>query len=93
MPVILEFTFKDGSKELQRIPAEIWKKNSEKVSKIFIFSKEVTNITLDPLLETADTDLDNNFWPPRLMPTRFEIFKGNRRWSSDQNEMQKAKKK
>jgi hypothetical protein len=33
------------------------------------------SIHLDPLLETADVDLNNNFWPPRIIPTRFELFK------------------
>ncbi len=35
MPIILEFTFKDGTQEIVRIPAEIWKRNSEKIKKGF----------------------------------------------------------
>ncbi len=94
MPLIIEFTFTDGSKEIKRIPAEIWRKNNEEVTKVFLFKKEVVNVTLDPLLETADTELDNNFWPPRMLPTRFEIFKGGRHYGNEgDNPMQKAKKK
>ena len=77
MPIILEFTFKDGTQEIVRIPAEIWKRNSEKIKKVFILDKELVNIKLDPFLETADVDLNNNYWPPRNEPTRFQLYKSN----------------
>ncbi len=90
MPIILEFNFIDGTKEIQRIPAEIWKQNSEKISKVFITEKEIQQIVLDPNLETADVDRNNNYWPERIEPTRFELFKARQRDSSP-NPMQKAK--
>ncbi|WP_319480564.1 M1 family metallopeptidase [uncultured Draconibacterium sp.] len=97
MPVILKFEFTDGTEDVQYIPAEIWRKNNEEVSKVFMFSKEVEQITLDPYRETADTDLNNNFWPTRKQPTRFELYKsrygGGRYTGGAQNPMQKAKKK
>ncbi len=74
-PVILEFTYKDGSKEIHRIPAEIWRKNDQKVKKVFRTEQEVETVVLDPFLETADTDLENNFWPQSQMPSRFQMFK------------------
>ena len=88
MPIILEFTFVDRTKEVVRIPAEIWKRNSKKVKKIFILDKEVANVRLDPFLETADVDLNNNSWPARNEPTRFQIFKGNEK--KKENPMQRA---
>jgi hypothetical protein len=75
MPVIFEFTFEDGSKQIERIPAEIWKMSEATASKVFRFGKKVTNIALDPLLETADVELNNNFWPTRNVPSQFELFK------------------
>jgi hypothetical protein len=75
MPVIVEFEYADGSKEVVRIPAEIWKQNNEEVSKVFILEKEVVSVTLDPFLETADVDRNNNYWPPRMEPTRFQLYK------------------
>ncbi|MEO1416506.1 MAG: M1 family metallopeptidase [Bacteroidota bacterium] len=75
MPLILEFTYADGTKEVKRIPAEIWRKDSEKIVKTFILEKEVVSIEMDPFLETADTDFSNNFWPPRAAPSRFDLFK------------------
>ncbi|MCG6188533.1 M1 family metallopeptidase [Maribellus maritimus] len=95
MPIILEFTFDDGTKEVKRIPAEIWRRNNEEVSKVFFFQKEVSNITLDPFLETADVDLDNNNWPPKVHPTRFQLYKSNfdRRLGGGSNPMRDAQKK
>nr|WP_044238678.1 M1 family metallopeptidase [Flexithrix dorotheae] len=75
MPVILEFTYKDGSKEVKRIPAEIWRKNAEKITKVFPTEKEVVNIELDPFEETADTDVTNNSWPKKELPSKFELYK------------------
>ena len=75
MPIILQFEFTDGTNDVIRIPAEIWKKNSERVKKVFILNKEISNITLDPFLETADVDVNNNYWPPKNEPTRFQLFK------------------
>jgi hypothetical protein len=94
MPIILEFKFKDGTSEVVRIPAEIWLKNNEEVSKVFYFEKEAFEIVLDPFVETADVDRGNNYWPTRHEPTRFEVFKsrgGRRGGAGGKNPMQKAK--
>jgi hypothetical protein len=88
MPIILEFEFTDGTKEVARIPCEIWKRNDEKVKKVFILDKELSRVTLDPFLETADVDRDNNYWPARIEPTRFQLYKQNRR--QGENLMQRA---
>ncbi len=74
MPIILEFTFGDNTRVIVRIPAEIWKSNNFNVSKLFIFQKAVTSVVMDPFLETADTELDNNSWPAKSVPSRFSIF-------------------
>jgi hypothetical protein len=63
MPVIIEWTFKDGSKQIERIPAEIWRLNESKISKVFIKDKEVINIVLDPLKETSDINTQDNVFP------------------------------
>ncbi len=91
MPVIMEFVYVDGTTEVIRIPAEIWKVNSESISKVFRTEKEIAKINLDPFLETADTDTSNNTYPPEEPNSKFSIFKQNN--MSPPNEMQKAKKK
>ncbi len=90
MPILLEFEYVDGSKEVVRIPAEIWKRNDKQVSKLFITEKELVRITLDPFLETADVDRNNNYWPPRVEPTRFQLYK--QREYNRENLMQRAKR-
>ena len=59
-PLIIEWTFEDGSKEIERIPAEIWRSNENEVTKVFVKNKVVQNIKLDPFLETADTNISDN---------------------------------
>ncbi|MBI3135121.1 MAG: M1 family metallopeptidase [Bacteroidetes bacterium] len=75
MPLIVKFTFKDGTTEMMRIPAEVWRYNNVAISKVFIFKKEVATVELDPLLETADCDVENNNWPRKSVPSRFDAFK------------------
>jgi hypothetical protein len=89
MPLILEFTFEDNSKEVIRIPAEVWRLDNYNVSKVFHFEKPVISVALDPFLETADTDLSNNHWPRELEPTRFNLFKEKQ---SRENPMQRQKR-
>ncbi len=94
MPIIIEWTFKDGSKEVERIPAYIWRKNEEKVTKAFMKDKEVVQIRIDPDRETADTDEANNYFPRQNKPSRFELFKsrgGARGQSSGSNPMQRSR--
>lgn len=94
MPLILEFEFVDGTKEGLKIPAEIWKSNNEQVTKVFVFDKELTRVTLDPFLETADVDRNNNYWPARIEPTRFQLFKDrNRRQENPMQRDRRAKEK
>ena len=75
MPIILEFTFEDGTKETQRLPAQIWRKNENKVTKVFLTSKKAVSIQLDPMRETADIDERNNKWPNVAEPSKFTLFK------------------
>ncbi|MBK7242144.1 MAG: M1 family metallopeptidase [Flavobacteriales bacterium] len=89
MPLILEWEFADGTKEIDHIPAEIWK-TSDEVTKVFVKKKEVVSVVLDPFLETADCDLNNNSWPPRMVPTRFDVFKESQ-WK-EPNPMQMERK-
>ena len=90
MPIILDMKYKDGTNEIIRIPAEIWKTTNDKVSKVFVSKKEVSEIVLDPFLETADTDRTNNYYPPKQEINRFELFKQRSR--GGENPMQKDKR-
>ena len=88
-PLIIEVTFVDNSTEIIRIPAEIWRQYEDRVSRVLILNKEAISFKLDPFLETADTDLDNNSWPKRVLPTRYELFKQKQ---PNENPMQRQKR-
>ena len=89
MPIIIEWTFEDGTKEIERVPVEIWRKNEASVQKVFVKDQKVTSIILDPFKETADIDESNNSYPLREMPTRFQLFKQHK-YRPKPNPMQKA---
>ncbi len=75
MPLIVEYSYADGTKELVTYPAEIWRKNDKEVSKILSLQKELTNVVVDPKLETADIDTTNNSWPAKEEKSDFDSFK------------------
>lgn len=75
MPIIIEWTFKDGTKQIDRIPVNVWRKNENKVTKTFLKDKEVVSILLDPLRETADINTANNSWPAFTESSKFQLFK------------------
>ena len=96
MPIIIEWTFRDGTKEVERIPAQIWRLNENAVTKVFVKDKQVTSIKLDPMRETADIDESNNTWGNIQTVSRFQLFKAKqqvRGQSTGNNPMQKAKEK
>tara|TARA_R110002033_G_scaffold21392_4_gene53143 strand:- start:6809 stop:9055 length:2247 start_codon:yes stop_codon:yes gene_type:complete len=75
MPIIVEFTYADGTTEKQTYPAQIWRYNDKEVSKAIASEKEIISIALDPDLETADVDTSNNAWPKEAKTSEFDKFK------------------
>jgi hypothetical protein len=75
MPIIIEWVYKDGSKEVERIPAEIWRSNESTITKVFVKEKEVVSIVLDPLQETTDVSPADNTFPRTNEPSKFDQFK------------------
>lgn len=96
-PLIIQFNYADGSSDIERIGAYIWRKNEKEVSKTFMKSKKVVSVLLDPYRETADINEKNNTWKISQEPNRFELFKAKsaavRGQSQGENPMQKAMKK
>ena len=74
MPIIVEFTYKDGSKEKKTYPAQIWRYTDDEVTKVFSSTKQIASIMIDPDLETADVDTSNNSFP-RQDASKFDQFK------------------
>jgi len=75
MPLIVEFTYADGSTEMKRYPVQLWRMNDEVATKAIATNKEIVKMVVDPNLETADVDVSNNTWPKEETTSKFEEFK------------------
>jgi Peptidase family M1 domain len=90
-PIVVELQYTDGTKDYHNIPAEIWRMGDKKVTKVFKTNKELKQVVLDPYLETADVDTNNNYFPPKPQMSRFEVFKRSGQGGGE-NPMQRAKR-
>ncbi|UMY66789.1 MULTISPECIES: M1 family metallopeptidase [unclassified Flavobacterium] len=72
MPLIVELTFEDGTTEVRRFPAQVWRFNDAETTKLFATDKKLTQIVVDPKLETADVDTTNNSWPKQAVKSKFD---------------------
>ena len=75
MPILVDFVYKDGSRESFNYPAEIWLRNDKEVRKVFPSDKEIVEIIIDAKQITSDVNISNNYWPRKKTPTKFEAFK------------------
>ena len=91
MPIILKLVYTDGTDEVVRTSAQIWRKNTEKVSKLLVTDKEIASIELDPYWETADVDVNNNYWPQRAIESRLQLYKRKKSKSLMEKYNQKLK--
>ncbi|TBX24308.1 aminopeptidase [Jiulongibacter sediminis] len=90
MPLIVKMEFEDGTEEVVRFPAEIWRKNNIEITKTIPTKKRVKKFVLDPYQEIADIDDSNNAFPREPeKPTRFQLYKSSSRAST--NPMQEAR--
>jgi hypothetical protein len=92
MPVIVKLNYEDGTNEVLRFPAEVWRLNDVEAKKIIPTTKKVVKWTLDPFYEIADIDTDDNAYPREpAQPTRVQLFKAQpRSYGGGQNPMQEA---
>ncbi|MCA1930715.1 M1 family metallopeptidase [Rheinheimera sp.] len=75
MPILLQLTFEDDSVQEMYIPAEIWRKTPDAVSKLIVTDKTLKQVVVDPKWLTADVDVENNHYPRQIIPSRIEAFK------------------
>jgi hypothetical protein len=79
MPLTIEWIYIDDTKEIDKLPAEVWRHNEYEINKTFVKAKEVKEINLDPNFEFADTDTKNNSFPKVETPSEFDTFKENKK--------------
>jgi hypothetical protein len=72
MPILVEITYDDGTTENHTFPAQIWRMNDSEVSRTFATKKIIKKIQIDPKLETADIDVNNNTWPKEEIKSKFD---------------------
>jgi hypothetical protein len=72
MPILVELTYEDGSKENFKYPVQIWRKNNDTAKRVFATEKAIKKIQIDPKLETADIDVTNNTWPKEELKSKFD---------------------
>jgi len=75
MPLIVEYTYADGSTKNITYPPEIWRKNDQEVKLVLAETTEIKSMAVDPKLETADIDTSNNAWPKKEEESDFDAFK------------------
>ncbi|MDB2701872.1 M1 family metallopeptidase [Flavobacteriaceae bacterium] len=75
MPIIVEYSYADGTSERITYPVQVWRKNDASVKKLLTSDKELIGVTIDPDAETADVDLTNNAWPKNEADSDFDAFK------------------
>ena len=75
MPIPLHIEYINGETEKLMIPAEIWRRNSNTVTKLLIRDKQIKSINVDPKHQTADADYSNNSFPQKIHKSRLELYK------------------
>jgi hypothetical protein len=75
MPILVEYTYADGSTMSERYPVQIWRKNDNSYTRVLTSEKEIVGIQVDPNEETADVNTTNNTWPREKAMTDFDRFK------------------
>ncbi|TWU10509.1 hypothetical protein Poly21_44140 [Allorhodopirellula heiligendammensis] len=93
MPIPLRIHYADNTQEHVVLPPEIWRYNSNEVKKVFLTEKEIVRFEIDPKREIADTDKSNNHWPPKIEPTRFELYKSKKDGGNPMRKAAEAAKK
>ena len=75
MPIIVKYTYADGSSDIVKYPVQLWRKNLDQVYKVVTSDKEIIEVTLDPNFETSDVNINNNNWPRKEIKSKFKLFK------------------
>ena len=74
LPIIVDYTYEDGTVERKTYPAQIWRKNDNEVVKVLGSNKKLVSVSVDPDLETADINTSNNHWPKLKTESKFKQF-------------------
>ncbi len=77
-PLPLKLYYANGKTEEVMVPAEIWRRNSERVTKLIVRDDRIESIVLDEAHQTADADYSDNAFPQQVAADRLSLYKSNR---------------
>ena len=77
-PVLMTINYENGATRELELPAEIWRRNAEKVTFSLIEKDPIAFIEIDRHHQTADSDFRNNRFPPSIYQSRLEAYKSKR---------------
>ena len=78
----------DGTEEEVLLPAELWRRDAEQVSKVVLSDKELVYAQIDAHGQIADTDPSDNRWPQTIERRMVKVAPRPK----DENPMQQAEK-
>ncbi|MCA8925642.1 MAG: M1 family metallopeptidase [Planctomycetes bacterium] len=91
MPLPLTFHFVDGTRETLQVPATVWRRSiGGKVSKLFLFERELARVVVDAEDVQADVNPENNAFPPAIRSGTLELTKEEEQPNPMQLEKQAA---
>lgn len=88
-PLPLEMQFADGTSKSVVLPAELWKLDPRRVSKLIVSASPVVKVTLDKHRQIADADITDNAFPQEISKGSIGITNDRRR-GNDSNPMREA---
>ena len=77
-PLLLTIRYEDGSERELELPAEIWRRDAQKVTYRLIEERPIASVSLDERHQTADADYRNNRYPPLIHESRLAAYKSKR---------------
>lgn len=78
-PLPLNIYYADGESRKIMLPAELWRRDADHVTHLFIEPKKISRIAIDEQHQTADADFGNNSFPQQIRPSRLELYKRKRK--------------
>lgn len=78
-PLPVTVTYEDNSVRSLLIPAEIWRRDADEVTQVFIELKPIRSISIDDQHQIADADYSNNQYPPSIHRSQLELYKRDKK--------------
>ena len=75
MPIPLRVVYVDGGMDEMVIPAEIWRQDPTTATRVLVSEREIAHVEIDAYGQIADTNTENNRWPPTIEKELVSVHK------------------